>query len=71
MNQNLPVLMIKKLIILPYQEVRIELNIELSKKIVDLSDIMEYMFPCTSFSESMYYNGASSDGGYIKIYEIS
>lgn len=40
-------------------------------KIVDLSDIMEYMFPCTSFSESMYYNGASSDGGYIKIYEIS
>ena len=38
MNQNLPVLMIKKLIILPYQEVRIELNIELSKKIVDLSE---------------------------------
>ena len=24
-------------------------------KIVDLSDIMEYMFPCTSFSESMPY----------------
>lgn len=38
MSQNLPVLMIKKLIILPYQEVRIELNIELSKKIVDLSE---------------------------------
>lgn len=36
-------------------------------KTVELSDVMEYMFPCTSFSESMYYNGASSDGGYIKI----
>lgn len=38
MLQNLPVLMIKKLVILPYQEVRIELNIELSKKIVDISE---------------------------------
>lgn len=38
-------------------------------KIVNLSDVMEYMFPCTTFSESMYYDGASSDGGYIKIYE--
>lgn len=38
-------------------------------KIVELSDIMDYMFPCTSFSESMYYDGASSDGGYIKIQE--
>lgn len=38
-------------------------------KTVELSDIMEYMFPCTTFSESMYYNGASSDGGYIKIYD--
>ncbi len=38
-------------------------------KIVELSDLMEYMFPCTTFSESMYYDGASSDGGYIKIQE--
>ncbi|MDO5145742.1 MAG: C39 family peptidase [Eubacteriales bacterium] len=36
-------------------------------KLVDLSDVMEYMFPCTTFSKSMYYDGASSDGGYIKI----
>lgn len=40
-------------------------------KIVELSDVMEYMFPCTSFSESMYYDGASSDGGYIKVYETN
>lgn len=40
-------------------------------KTVELSDIMEYMFPCTTFSESMYYNGASSDGGYIKIYDAN
>lgn len=40
-------------------------------KIVELSDVMEYMFPCTTFSESMYYNGASSDGGYIKIYDAN
>ena len=39
MLENLPVLMIKKLVILPYQEVRIELNTDLSKKIVDLSEI--------------------------------
>ena len=38
MLQNLPVLLLKKLVLLPYQEVRIELNIELSKKIVDLSE---------------------------------
>lgn len=38
MLENLPVLMIKKLVILPYQEVRIELNTDLSKKIVDLSE---------------------------------
>lgn len=40
-------------------------------KTVELSDVMEYMFPCTTFSESMYYNGASSDGGYIKIYDAN
>lgn len=38
MLQNLPVLLLKKLVLLPYQEVRIELNVELSKKIVDLSE---------------------------------
>lgn len=40
-------------------------------KIVELSDLMAYMFPCTSFSESMYYDGASSDGGYIKVQEVA
>ena len=38
-------------------------------KIVELSDLMRYMFPCTAFSESMYYDGARSDGGYIKIFD--
>jgi ATP-dependent Lon protease len=37
MDKNLPVLLLKKLSLLPLQEVRIELNNELSKKIVDLS----------------------------------
>lgn len=35
MLENLPVLLLKKLVLLPYQEVRLELNIELSKKIID------------------------------------
>lgn len=39
-------------------------------KIVELADVMEYMFPCTSFSKSLYYDGASSDGGYIKISDV-
>lgn len=38
-------------------------------KIVELDDLMRYMFPCTAFSESMYYDGAKSDGGYIKVYD--
>ena len=38
MIENLPVLLLKKLVLLPYQEVRIELNVELSKSIVDLSE---------------------------------
>ncbi|MDD7114685.1 MAG: Ig-like domain-containing protein [Lachnospiraceae bacterium] len=38
-------------------------------KIVELDDLMRFMFPCTEFSESMYYNGAKSDGGYIKVYD--
>ena len=38
-------------------------------KIVELEDVMEFMFPCTSFSESIYYDGAASDGGYIKVYD--
>ncbi|MCH5166416.1 MAG: endopeptidase La [Erysipelotrichales bacterium] len=37
MLENLPVLLLKKLVLLPYQEVRLELNIELSKKIIDVS----------------------------------
>ncbi|MCX4248339.1 MAG: endopeptidase La [Bacilli bacterium] len=37
MLENLPVLLLKKLVLLPYQEVRLELNIELSKRIIDYS----------------------------------
>ncbi|NLL02110.1 MAG: AAA family ATPase [Mollicutes bacterium] len=37
MKNNLPVLLLKKLTLLPLQEVRLELNNELSKKIIDLS----------------------------------
>ncbi len=37
MKENLPVLLLKKLSLLPHQEVRLELNNELSKKIIDLS----------------------------------
>ncbi|MDD4187386.1 MAG: AAA family ATPase [Bacilli bacterium] len=37
MKENLPVLLLKKLTILPLQEVRLELNNDLSKKIIDLS----------------------------------
>lgn len=39
MKENIPVLLLKKLTILPSQEVRIELNNELSKKVIDLSAI--------------------------------
>lgn len=38
-------------------------------KLIELDDVMEFMYSCTSFSESMYFDGAASDGGYIKIYE--
>ncbi len=37
MKENLPVLLLKKLTLLPLQEVRLELNNDLSKKIIDLS----------------------------------
>lgn len=37
MLENLPVLLLKKLVLFPYQEVRLELNIELSKKIIDIA----------------------------------
>lgn len=39
MKENIPVLLLKKLTIFPSQEVRIELNNELSKKVIDLSTI--------------------------------
>lgn len=39
MKENIPVLLLKKLTILPSQEVRIELNNELSKRVIDLSTI--------------------------------
>ena len=38
MLENLPVLLLKKLVVLPYQEVKLELNIEISKKIIDLAE---------------------------------
>ncbi len=37
MISNLPVLLLKSLVLLPHQEVKLELNNELSKKIVDLA----------------------------------
>lgn len=37
MLENLPVLLLKKLVLLPYQEVRLELNNDISKKIIDIS----------------------------------
>ena len=37
MLENLPVLLLKKLVLLPYQEVRLELKMELGKKIIDKS----------------------------------
>lgn len=38
MLENLPVLLLKKLVLLPYQEVRLELNVELSKKVIDQAE---------------------------------
>ncbi|HQC84114.1 MAG TPA: endopeptidase La [Bacilli bacterium] len=38
MLENLPVLLLKKLVLLPYQEVRLELNADVSKKVVELSE---------------------------------
>lgn len=38
-------------------------------KIVSIDDVMDYMFPSTKSTSKMYYDGAASDGGYIKIYE--
>ena len=39
MDKNLPVLLLKKLSLLPFQEVRLELSNELSQKIIDLANI--------------------------------
>ena len=39
MKENIPVLLLKKLTLLPTQDVRIELNNNLSKKIIDLSSL--------------------------------
>lgn len=38
-KSNLPVILLKGLVLLPYEEVRIELNNEISKKIIDLSNL--------------------------------
>lgn len=37
MNENLPVMLLKGLVLLPTQEVRLELNNEISKKVIELS----------------------------------
>jgi len=37
-------------------------------KTVSIDDVMEYMFSSTRTTTSMYYDGAASDGGYIKVY---
>lgn len=38
-------------------------------KTVTIDDVMEYMFSSGRTTTSYYYDGASSDGGYIKIYD--
>lgn len=38
-------------------------------KIVTIDDVMEYMFSSTKSTTKYYYDGADSDGGYIKIFE--
>ena len=38
-------------------------------KIVTIDDVMEYMFTSKRTTTSYYYDGASSDGGYIKIFD--
>lgn len=38
MLENLPVLLLKKIVLLPYQEIRLELNAELSKKVIDQAE---------------------------------
>ena len=37
MRENLPVLLLRKIVLLPYQEVRLELNSEMSKHLIDLA----------------------------------
>lgn len=38
-------------------------------KIAEIDDLMEYMYPCTSFDTKTYFKAISSDGGYMKINE--
>ncbi len=38
-KSNLPVILLKKLVLLPYQEVRIELNNDTSKKVIEISKL--------------------------------
>ncbi len=37
MRENLPVLLLRKIVLLPYQEVRLELNSDMSKRLIDLA----------------------------------
>ena len=36
-------------------------------KEASLSDIINYMFPCTGISSSRYFSGRDSSGGYVKV----
>src|SRR5574344_1182521 len=38
-KSNLPVILLKELVLLPYQEVRVELNSEVSKKVTSISKL--------------------------------
>ena len=39
MKSNLPVILLKNLVMLPYQEIRVELKNEISKKVTEISKL--------------------------------
>lgn len=67
MDKNLPVLLLKKLSLLPTQEVRLELNNELSQKVIDLANIsfekkVVVILPKNSLEESPTINDLPNIG---------
>ena len=38
-KSNLPVILLKNLVLLPYQEIRVEIKSELSKKVTEISKL--------------------------------